>query len=189
MADQGAEGLLSPFLRNRRIVAARPYLEGRVLDFGCGAGALAAWVAPSRYLGIDIDAESLRRARAGFPQHRFLSALPEPAERFDSIIALAVIEHVRDPVALLRLLSRHLAESGAARLVFTTPHPSVDWVHHVGATIGLFSRHASEEHESLMDMATLNQVGAEAGLTLVCYRRFLFGANQLAVFQQLRQSD
>ena len=189
MADQGAEGLLSPFLRNRRIVAVRPYLEGSVLDFGCGAGALAAWVAPSRYLGIDIDAESLRRARAGFPQHRFLAALPEPAERFDSVLALAVIEHVRDAVALLRLLSGHLTETQTARLVLTTPHPSVDWVHHVGAAIGLFSRHASEEHETLMDSAALTRAGAKAGLTIVCYRRFLFGANQLAVFQRLRQAD
>ncbi|AUB80751.1 class I SAM-dependent methyltransferase [Candidatus Thiodictyon syntrophicum] len=189
MADQGAEGLLSPFLRNRRIAAARPYLEGRVLDFGCGAGALAAWIAPSRYVGIDIDAESLQRARAEFPQHRFLAALPEPAERFDSVITLAVIEHVRDPVALLRLLSGHLTETQTARLVLTTPHPSVDWVHHVGATVGLFSRHASEEHEGLLDRAALTQAGVKAGLTLVCYRRFLFGANQLAVFQRLRQVD
>jgi len=178
---------LSPFLRNRRIAAARPYLQDMVLDFGCGTGALAAWVAPNQYLGIDCDAESLRRARARFPQHRFVAALPDPAERFDSVIALAVIEHVADPVGLLRRLSHHLAGTGAARLVLTTPHPSVDWVHHAGARIGLFSRHASEEHEDLMDLAALTQAGAAAGLSLVTYRRFLFGANQLAVFQRCRQ--
>jgi len=189
MADQGAEGLLSPFLRNRRIAAARPYLEGRVLDFGCGTGTLATWVAPNRYLGIDIDAESLRRARAGFPQHRFLAALPEPTERFDSVIALAVIEHVADPVALLRRLSGHLSETKIARLVLTTPHPSVDWIHHVGATIGLFSRHASEEHEKLMDLVALKEAGTTAGLTLFSYRRFLFGANQRFVFRRLPRAD
>ena len=41
MADQGAEGLFSPFLRSRRLKAACPYIKGRVLDVGCGTGALA----------------------------------------------------------------------------------------------------------------------------------------------------
>ena len=40
MADQGAEGWLSPWLRMQRIKAAQPYLSRRVLDFGCGSGAL-----------------------------------------------------------------------------------------------------------------------------------------------------
>jgi hypothetical protein len=34
MADQGSEGLLSPFLRRKRILAVKPYLRGRVLDVG-----------------------------------------------------------------------------------------------------------------------------------------------------------
>ena len=42
MTDQAAEGLLSPMLRNRRIQAVKPFLRGRVLDVGCGNGALTA---------------------------------------------------------------------------------------------------------------------------------------------------
>jgi len=48
--------------------------------------------------------------------------------------------------------------------------------------VGLFSRHANDEHEELLDRARLLSVGASAGLGLERYRRFLLGANQLAIF-------
>jgi SAM-dependent methyltransferase len=185
MADQVAEGLLSPpWLRKKRFAVAMPYLKGRVLDFGCGAGALAALVHADHYLGVEVDEVSLQQARSLFPPHRFVSGLPESAEKFDSIISLAVIEHVSDPAQFLRTLATHLDESAAACLAVTTPHPSVDWVHDVGAALVLFSKHANEEHEDLLDRAKLEMAGAKAGLKLVTYRRFLFGANQIAVYKK-----
>jgi len=182
MADQGAEGLLSPWLRGKRFDAARPYLHGRVLDFGCGSGAIASLVSSDRYLGVDQDEFSLQQARLKFPRHQFQSELPRVDEKFDSIISLAVIEHVSDPSGLLRTLSGYLNESDEARLIVTTPHPSVDWVHDLGAAIGLFSKHANEEHEDLLDRRKLEAAGDQAGLKLKSYRRFLFGANQIAVY-------
>ncbi len=182
MADQGAEGLLSPWLREKRLGAARPHLHARVLDFGCGSGALAQLISSDHYLGVDTDEDSLQQARIKFPKHHFISGLPEPDERFDCVVALAVIEHVSDPYGLLRTLSRHLNESDEARLIVTTPHPSVDWIHGLGASVGLFSKHANEEHEELLDRIKLESAGVETGLRLVSYRRFLLGANQLAVY-------
>lgn len=185
MADQGTEGLLSPFLRRHRFKVARPYLSGRILDVGCGSGALAALVYADHYLGVEVDKVSLQQARLRFPTHRFVSGLPESTEKFDTIISLAVIEHVSNPADFLRTLTVHLDESAAACIVVTTPHPSVDWVHDVGAAVGLFSKHANEEHEDLLDHAKLETAGAQAGLKLISYRRFLFGANQIAVFKRL----
>jgi SAM-dependent methyltransferase len=184
MADQGTEGRLSPYLRRKRFKAATPYLKGRVLDFGCGSGALAALIDAEHYLGVEVDEESLRHAQSTFPEHRFVSGLPEAADTFDTIILLAVIEHVSEPAALLRTLAAHLDNSADARIVITTPHPAVDWVHEVGAAVGLFSKHANEEHEDLLDSSKLEMVGIQAGLQLVTYRRFLFGANQIAVFKK-----
>ncbi|MBN1510467.1 MAG: class I SAM-dependent methyltransferase, partial [Phycisphaerae bacterium] len=69
MANQ-ASGFLSPFLRGCRLRAARPFIDGgRVLDMGCGTGSLADIVAPQQYLGVDIDAESVRLARRRHPDH------------------------------------------------------------------------------------------------------------------------
>lgn len=182
MADQGAEGLLSPYLRRKRFAAARPFLRGRVLDVGCGTGGLAAFVEPDAYLGVEVDAFSLGRAQAAHPRHRFVSGLSEVDGVFDTVLALAVIEHVPDPAGFLTTLAAHLQRSPHARLVLTTPHPSVDWVHDIGAAVGLFSRHANEEHEELLDKRKLRDVGLAAGLTMKSYRRFLFGANQVASF-------
>lgn len=182
MADQAAEGLLSPYLRNQRIAAAKPFIAGRVLDIGCGSGGLATHVAPGCYIGIDRDPISLACAKASYPQHRFEQRLPDDTEKFDTVVSLAVIEHVADPGEFLRAAALHLEPASTSRIVITTPHPAVEWLHDLGAAVGLFSRHANEEHETLLDHARLRAFGDDARLRLVRYRRFLFGANQLAVF-------
>ena len=85
MADQGTEGLLSPWLRSVRIKAALPHLQGKILDYGCGSGALAEHVEAEYYLGVEIDTVSLGLARTHFPSHCFSSDLPENIRNFDTI--------------------------------------------------------------------------------------------------------
>jgi len=182
MEIQASEGLLSPFLCHQRLLAAKPYLKGRVLDFGCGSGELAQYVRPSSYLGMDIDSESLRKARDSHPNYQFISELPNRDERFDTIVALAVIEHVRDPLDLLATLKGYAFDSPSSCIVLTTPHPSMIWVHSVGAAIGLFSKHANEEHQTLLGFGKLKGLGEELRLGIQVYRRFLYGANQLMVY-------
>jgi SAM-dependent methyltransferase len=181
MANQAAQGMLSPFLCWRRLAAARPFLTGRVFDFGCGGGRLAAFCAPDHYLGYDQDGNVLEAARHAFPRHRFEPAVPENGS-FDTVVLLAVIEHVEDPAALLSSLAGLLAPAG--RLVLTTPHPRWEIVHEVGAALGIFSSDAAEEHHSLLNRDALQALAAASGLRLVEYRRFLLGANQLAVFER-----
>jgi 2-polyprenyl-3-methyl-5-hydroxy-6-metoxy-1,4-benzoquinol methylase len=183
VADQGDEGLLSPYLRRRRIAAARPHLNGRILDVGCGSGALAEIIPAADYLGVDMDEASLAKARSQHPGHRFQVALPPVGEVFDTVVCLAVIEHVSEPVTFLRDLAARLAPSRAC-IVLTTPHPAVDWIHTAGASLGLFSRHASEEHEDLLGRSSLVSLASACGLQLVRYEHFLLGANQLAIFQR-----
>lgn len=182
MADQGTEGLLSSFLRRQRLRAAQPYLIGRILDVGCGSGALAGFVDFASYVGVDVDATSLKRAENNFPRHRFQKSLPSTTEKFDTVISLAVIEHVPDPVIFLNSLTRYLKSQSTARIVLTTPHPSFEWVHDIGSSVGLFSKHANEEHETLLDEEQLRATGLAVGLKLLIYERFLLGANQIAVF-------
>ena len=187
MADQGSEGLLSPFLRARRLAAARPYLHGRVLDVGCGSGSMADLLPPERYVGVEPDAETLALARRRHPRHCFLVALPDD-DQFDTIASLAVIEHVADAADFLNELARRMKHAAAAHIVCTTPHPVADRIHPAGAHIGLFSRHASEEHEQLLDRRRLQDIAARLGLHLAEYRRFLMGVNQLAVFGRGKES-
>lgn len=182
MADQGTEGILSPFLRRQRMAAAKPYLRGNTLDVGCGTGLLAREIHPDHYVGVEIDSSVRKSAGTRYPNHRFQEVLPDIGEKFVTVVALAVIEHVKDPRHFMMELSDRLDPDKTARIVITTPHPSLDWIHDLGASAGLFSKHASEEHEELLGREDLSRAGVSTGLQLVAYRKFLFGANQLAVF-------
>jgi SAM-dependent methyltransferase len=178
------EGLLSPYLRKKRTNAALPYLQGKILDFGSGLGGLASLIPEDRYTGLEVDGLSRGHAESCYPKHTFISQLPGENCKFDTIVALAAIEHIGDQVSFLRNLVDHLEDTPESCIVLTTPHPFVDWVHHLGAAVGIFSKCASDEHEELLDHAKLKSAGDQAGLTLVSYSRFLFGANQLAVYRK-----
>jgi len=184
MADQGTEGLFSPFLRERRCKAAMPFLAGEILDVGCGTGILAKHISANCYLGVDTDLVSLKLANAQNPEHVFQSHLPKKSQKFDTILALAVIEHVPNPKDFLITCSNYLKPTSGAKIVITTPHPSMEKIHYIGSRLGLFSRHANEEHEELFDYKRLLYVSSRSGLNLIYYKRFLFGGNQIAVFSK-----
>ena len=186
MSDQASEGLLSPFLRRCRLAAVRPFLHGRVLDVGCGTGLLADWIPPEKYLGVDPDEPSLAEARQRNGCHQFTSSLPcvEKCYRFDTVVAVAVIEHVSDPLDFMRKLVCYLADDAEAAIVLTTPHPWYGWVHRFGAWGGLFSREANDEHQALLGCRALTDLGASCALDLIHYQRLLLGANQLAILRR-----
>jgi 2-polyprenyl-3-methyl-5-hydroxy-6-metoxy-1,4-benzoquinol methylase len=176
-------GLLTPYLLRRRLDVARPFLSGRVLDVGCNVGSLTPLVPPDRYLGVDIDTDVLDEARALHPEHRFESTeAVDPSEQFDTVAALAVIEHVSDPEAWLRQWSSHLRPEG--RVVLTTPHARWEPLHGFAAKLRLTSVDAHDEHESVLDRSQFEDLMSTVGLRPVVYRRFLAGMNQLMVAER-----
>jgi SAM-dependent methyltransferase len=174
-------GVLSPWLQRRRLKMGPAYLRGRVLDYGCSDGRLAAICRPKAYLGVDINVRALAQARAAHPGFRFATSVSD-RERFDTVAAFAFIEHVADPGAWLARFASLLEPDG--RIVLTTPHPSMEWAHTLGARTRLFSWDAHEEHEELLDRTRLQELAGDAGLLVETYRRFLFGANQLVVLRR-----
>jgi cyclopropane fatty-acyl-phospholipid synthase-like methyltransferase len=71
-----------------------------VLELGCGQGEAARLIvdAGHRYVGVDISAEQLRRARPLVPEAEFrhgdLSELVFDAESFDAVVSLYVFGHL-----------------------------------------------------------------------------------------------
>lgn len=174
-----------------RLAAALPHVPpgARVLDLGCGLTDL-----PSRlpsYVGCDRSPEILLVQRARFPSAVFFKwdfaesdapvglAAQGP---FDVVLLLAVLEHVAKPHRLIARAASLLGPGG--RLVVTTPHPLGRLPLETGAALGLLSPHARDEHETLLGRAALEEAGRSAGVSLVLYRRFLLGLNQLAVFSR-----
>ena len=185
MGDQ-AGGLLSPFLKRRRTAMAVPFLKGFVLDYGCGTGTIAGYVKSDSYLGVDIDTESIDIARGDHPSHSFIliekgdmSPIREIRRSFDTIVLLAVIEHIKEPVPFLRELSKYL--DGAGEIVLTTPHPIGRVLYEAGASVGVFSIHAAEEHEKMLGKRDLTELIDKSGMKMTLYRRFLFFHNQLVI--------
>ncbi len=185
------DGLLTrPLIRARLGAAVACVPAGaRVLDVGCGLTDLASRL-PS-YVGCDRWAEVLDENRRRHPHARFFewdilaTDAPESvraAGPFDAVLMLALLEHLADPAAALRRAAPLLAPAG--RVVVTTPHPVGHAPLEAGAALGLLSRHAAEEHDTLLGRAELAAAGEAAGLSLVSYRRFLLGLNQLAVFER-----
>lgn len=157
-----------------------------MLDYGCGSGALAQHCLPENYLGVDRNLDALKIARSSYRSHQFLGVI-DPTDRFDTVVALAVIEHLKQPVEWLAEMKSHLRDSGS--VVLTTPHPLFRRLHDIGASLGVFSREASDEHETFFDADDLRKAGDRAGLTLTHYSRFLLGANQIAVFSKASGRD
>ena len=95
-----------------------------VLDIGCGAGAVTSELVRRGYAvyGLDIQDEAVRRASAA-GLHAQVWDLNQPLpfvdECFDVIVAADVIEHVFDPLALLREVRRMLKDEGYA--IFAIP--------------------------------------------------------------------
>jgi 2-polyprenyl-3-methyl-5-hydroxy-6-metoxy-1,4-benzoquinol methylase len=183
VADQGTEGLLSPFLRKQRIKAIKPFLKGKILDIGCGSGILATLVSPDLYKGFDIDITSINQANKNYPNHSFCLELPSENENFDIIVLLATIEHVASPVEFLTFISKYLKKDPSGSIILTTPNPAFEKIYSFGVYLGLFSKHANEEHEELIGFTRIKEIADLCNLEISLYKRFLFGANQLVSFK------
>lgn len=177
MGDQ-ANGLMSNWLRSKRILAVRPYLRGKILDYGCGIGSLAEICSPDAYCGIESDLESLSIAQSRYPAFRFEQTIPRE-NYFDTIVLLAVIEHLNNPECIFETLKLFLSKNG--QIILTTPHPAFNNLYIAGAKLGLFSKIACSEHNDLLSYQSIIELSIKCGLEISFYKRFLYGANQLAI--------
>jgi SAM-dependent methyltransferase len=174
-------GLLSPWLQRMRMAAALPEINGRVLDVGCGDGALALQLKRESYVGVEPNPLNLRLAMARAPGYDFRVSIPE--EKFDTIAALAVIEHLNQPEVDIADWISHLKPKG--RLVITTPKRGFKWLHTLAASTGLASKGGAEEHKIFFNYKSMTKLVARLPVRLVLYRGLLFGLNQLFVFESI----
>ncbi len=102
----------------------------RVLDIGCGHGAVAYDLAQkvSYIVGIDISAKNIAQAKARYQQAN-LQFVPGDAttyvfsDRFDVIVLSNVLEHIEHRIAFLKQLS-----TLAPTLLIRVPLLTRDWI-------------------------------------------------------------
>ncbi len=89
----------------------------KLLDLACGDGTITELLAPQFKVVVGVDAAErhLSEARKRVPQGQFYHSLIEDFEtdeRFDTIILSDLLEHVEDPVVVLKKAASLLSESG-----------------------------------------------------------------------------
>lgn len=116
----------SPYSTHGRAVALVPP-DSRVLDIGCARGYLAEKLADKgcTVFGIELsraDAEAARQHCAEVLQAdvEALTELPWDKQSFDVILLMDLLEHLREPAQVLRLLRQYLKPSGI--MVITLPN-------------------------------------------------------------------
>lgn len=151
----------------------------RVLDLGCGNGAVAGWLSERghRVVGVDPSREGIRRAREAHSEIEFHRAsaydpLRERLGRFEVVVSLEVVEHVYDPRAYARTLHDVLAPGGIA--VVSTPYHG--YLKNLAiALLGRFDEHVEpgrvHGHIKFWSPKTLGALLEDAGLEVLEFRR------------------
>jgi len=178
-------GIFTDFLVEQRLAQVLPYVKGKILDLGCGDATILARL-PDRagYIGVDSRQQTVDKLKGQFPDVMFVRCDldKEPVDlgrKFDTVVMMAVIEHLELPETILSQIPSLLNPGG--RLVMTTPTPGGNWIHHTGSKMGLFSQAAADEHKFIFNQHSLYSLFDQCGLEMLLYRRFLFGQNQLCV--------
>ncbi len=105
---------------------ARDYVQGELLEIGCGEGRGVALLREQvkNYIGIDKITGVIDKLSVAYPQAEFYPAvippLPFPEAKFDTVISFQVIEHIKDDRHYLQEIARVLKPGGVALL--TTPN-------------------------------------------------------------------
>ena len=174
------KGLLSPLLESWRMKKASKFIvPGSVLDLGCGEGELLKFINPVKYLGIDCDVSGLNSEGNIEFRHAYITESLGLEGRFDNIVMLAIIEHLDNPEMVLKKLVGNLSENG--RIIITTPGPLAQFIHALGAKVGLFDRDARKEHKVAFGKEGLYWLAGGVGLKVTHYSSFEFGLNNLIV--------
>lgn len=141
----------------------------KLLDVGCGAGQwlLRATCAGYRATGIDLDPRAVAFARDDLGlDAREMPLEKLPAEnRFDVITLFGILEHVEEPVALLRAARERLTPGG--EIVIGVPNTAS--LHRVVSRLGPhdWDMFLEPGHLYHYDASTLSKVAARAGLRRV----------------------
>jgi SAM-dependent methyltransferase len=91
--------------------------DGTLLDLACGEGLMTGYFFRKfkRVVGVDAASVHLNKAKIRLPEVEFHHSLIEEfntEERFDNVFLLMVLEHVQDPIDILKKAASFLKRDG-----------------------------------------------------------------------------
>ncbi len=105
-------------LAHYKVLSCLEHADGdSLLDLACGDGLMTAMFARrfKRIVGVDASGSHVAEARKRLPGALFLESLIEELElneKFDAVFLLDILEHVIDPVGVLRKAASFLSPGG-----------------------------------------------------------------------------
>ena len=178
--------ILSNYASLLRVKRVLPYVKGSVLDLGCGEVPVlrAAGDKIEHYVGVDIGQERTETLRKTYPQHQFFRCDfdEDPFDfegKFDTILLIAVIEHIFNQKHLATELIKKLNPTG--RIIITTPTSLGEFVHRICAGLGLLGRSVANRHIVIFNKRRFKVLAKHFNLRIEKYHRFCFGCNQMVI--------
>lgn len=166
-------------------IKAMELARGRsILDIGCGVGQFTPMFLTKfkKVVGLDPSEEFLKVARKAKNKVKYIVGWGETfdsKEKFDTITMNMLLEHVDDPVALLKNCKKNLAKGG--RILVQVPNAN-SVTRRLGVLMGVINsiNHISDKeknyfgHQRTYTLSTLVADCKKAGLKVVEKGGFLF---------------
>jgi len=179
--------ILDRFLQYWRICKAKKYIskDATVLDVGCADARLYDVISGiEHYVGIDscVDSqdheEKFQLIKGAFPKD-----LPIVECKFDSLIMLAILEHI--PESAYPSMAQRCFDvlKPGGKVVITVPEPLVDTILHVLRRLNLIDGMELEQHHAV-DTKKVPIIFTQVGFRHYHSSKFQLGLNNLFVFER-----
>ncbi len=180
-------GILTKYLERKREKIVKPFIKGTILDLGCGPATAINYPEVKKYYGVELKENDVKKLKNKFPKGIFYSknlekdkiTLPKKA---DVILMIAFIEHLNNYENSITQAINNLKHQG--KIIITTPTKFGNFIHFIGASIGLFSKEARDNHKTILSKRDFIKLAEKYNLHLIKYRRFEFFCNQLVVLRK-----
>jgi len=136
-----------------------------LLDVGCGSGLLLHVAMHKGWQGTGIEPSPQARARAAERGVYVVPTLEGMQAQFDAAALILVLEHVLDPLAMLRAVWERLVEGGA--LIVLTPNDFSPLQEVARKVHGLPAYWICKPHIAYFQPATLKALMEKAGFKVV----------------------
>jgi 2-polyprenyl-3-methyl-5-hydroxy-6-metoxy-1,4-benzoquinol methylase len=184
------EPFLEPILRKLRIRKVLPtirqYPDCCLLDVGCGwdyrlLKTLKQFIKSG--IGIDYKVQESESGKIKTIQMIMVNKLPFAAESFDVVTLLAVLEHLSDPLGMMKEIGRILKKDG--RLVLTVPSKAAQPVlEFLSYRLKIISADEIRDHKKYYDRNELEKLFSQTGMAIEHHKYFQMGMNNFCIIKR-----